>query len=83
MKVFKTIPWEHDGKEYDIRIMFDDRLINILPFYNNHPANGFRYQMQLSKNIQVRDILKIENFEPTIEDIKEDIINDRWKHFSK
>ena len=41
--------------------MFEDKLINILPFYNNHPANGFRYQIQLPKKAQVKKLLKIVN----------------------
>ena len=81
MEVYKNIPWEHEGKEYEIRIMFEDKLINILPFYNNHPANGFRYQIQLSKKIQVKNLLKIENFTHIIENTKEDIKNERWKLF--
>ena len=81
MEVYKNIRWEHDGKEYEIRIMFEDKLINILPFHNNHPVNGFRYQIQLSKNAQVKKLLKVENFTHIIENAKEDIKNERWKLF--
>lgn len=81
MEVYKNIPWEHEGKKYEIRIMFDDKLINILPFHNNHPVNGFRYQIQLSKNVQVKKLLKIKNFNHIIEYAKEDIKNERWKLF--
>ena len=82
-EVYKKIPWEHDGKKYEIRIMFNDKLINILPFHNNRPVNGFRYQIQLSKNVHVKMLLKSQNFSHLIEYVKDDIRNERWKLLSK
>jgi len=81
MTLFKKILWNHNGKNYEIRILYEDRLINILAFLNNYPANGFRYQIQLPKNIDVQKILKIENLTHMIENAKEDIKKDRWQLF--
>lgn len=81
MEVYKNISWEHGGKEYEIRIMLEDKLINILPFHKNHPANGFRYQIQLSKNVKTQSLLKLENFTHIIENVKEDIKKERWQLF--
>ena len=82
MELFKTIPWDHEGKEYEIRIFYEDKLINILTFRNNHPANGFRYQIQLHKTAEVQKALKTENFTHIIEKAKDDIKEERWKLFS-
>jgi hypothetical protein len=82
MELFQKITWEYEDKKYEIRILFEDHLINILTFLNNYPANGFRYQIQLPKNAEIQKFLKIENFTHIIENAKEDIKNERWKHFS-
>jgi hypothetical protein len=82
MELFQKITWEYEDKKYEIRILFEDHLINILTFLNNYPANGFRYQIQLPKNAEIQKFLKIEKFTHIIENAKEDIKNERWKHFS-
>ena len=82
MKLFKKIPWEHGNKNYEIRILSENNLINILAFYNNYPANGFRYQIQLAHDAEIQKFLKIENFEHLIENLKDDIRNERWLTFT-
>ncbi len=83
MELFQKIPWSHDNQEYEIRIMFTDRLINILAFKDNYPLNGFRYQIQMSKNSEVQKLLNLENFEHIIEMVKDDIKEDRWNKLLK
>ncbi len=81
MKLYKKVSWNHDGKKYEIRIMFENNMINIVTFLNNYPANGFRYQIILPKNTAIQNILKTENFANFIENAKEDIKEDRWGNF--
>jgi hypothetical protein len=83
MELFKKIPWEFEGKNYEIRILYQDHLINIVIFRGNYPANGFRYQIQLAKNRDIQKFLKIEQVSHMIEYAKEDIKQERWKPFSK
>jgi hypothetical protein len=83
MELFKKIPWEFDEKDYEIRILYQDHLINITVFKGNYPANGFRYQIQLPKSTDVQKLLKFNHFNHMIEYAKEDIKQDRWKPFSK
>lgn len=81
MKLYKKVSWNHDGKKYEIRIMFENNMINIVTFLNNYPANGFRYQIILPKNTAIQNILRTENFTNFIENAKEDIKEDRWGNF--
>ncbi len=46
MELFKKITFKHEECMYEIRVLHKDNLINIAAFLNNHPANGFRYQIQ-------------------------------------
>ena len=83
MVLFKKIHWEFDGKDYEIRILYQDHLINLAVFKGNYPANGFRYQIQLPKSADIQKFLKIEHFNHMIEYAKDDIKKERWKLFSK
>ena len=82
MELYKNIPWDHDDRAYEIRIYYEDNIINILAFFNNRPANCFRYQIHLSKKVDIKMFLKIEKFDHIIENVKEDIKKERWKLFS-
>lgn len=82
MQLYKKIPFKHDEKNYEIRIYFEEHLINISTFFNNYPANGFRYQIQLQKNIEIDKILAEDNFSHFIDLAKTDIIESRWQKFN-
>ena len=79
MEIFKKIPWHHEGKDYELRIMFKTDMINVAAFLNNYPVNGFRYQIILPKQINVEHVLKEENFISLIENAKADIQAKRWE----
>jgi len=82
MQLFKKIPFRYEEKNYEIRIYFEDNLINISTFFNNYPANGFRYQVQLQKNLDMDKILVEENFSHFVDIAKNDIIENRWQKFN-
>lgn len=79
MVLHKKIPMTFEGKDYEIRVLYDDTTINVVAFLNNHPANGFRHQIKLSKKWDVKKILKTEMIEELIEISKRDITEKRWK----
>jgi hypothetical protein len=77
MKLYKKIPLEHAGKQYEIRILYEDNRINIVSFLDNRPANGFRYQIQVPKNAEIQKLLKHGDFSHLIDNAREDIKKDR------
>jgi hypothetical protein len=83
MQLFKKIPFDHDEKNYEICIFFEDNLINFSTFQNNYPVNGFRYQVQLPKYVDIEKILCEENLTDFIDMAKTDIIENRWQKFTK
>jgi len=83
MKLFKKIPFSHENKQYEVRVLYDDDTINIVTFSDNHPANGFRYQIKLPKNTSFEKLLCLDNFQTWIEISKVDIIENRWERFYK
>ena len=58
MKLFKKIPMRFEEKEYEIRVLYDDTMINLVVFLNNHPANGYRHQVKLPKECNVQRLLE-------------------------
>jgi hypothetical protein len=81
MKSFKNIPFNHEGKEYEIRIFYDDSEISVVVFFNHHPVNGYRYQIKFSKNIDIEKFLDVRNFDNLIDSAKNDILNNSWERF--
>jgi len=83
MKLFEKIPFTYEDKHYEVRVLYDDEIINIATFSNNYPVNGFRYQIKIPKKVAVEKLLNLENFKNFIEMSKIDIIEHRWEKFSK
>jgi len=78
MKLFKQIPFDHDGKYYDIRIMYDQKTINVAAFSNNYPANGFRYQVLIPKGCDGERVLNEYPADDLVEKCKQDLMQNNW-----
>jgi len=83
MQLFKKIPFRYNENNYDICIYFEGNLINISTFKSNYPANGYRYQVQLPKNVKIENLLDEKNFTNLIDMARTDIIENRWEKFTK
>jgi hypothetical protein len=79
MNQFKEISFVFEGESYEIKIFYEENLINILAFKNNYPANGFRHQIQIPKNISVKDVLNQNVINEYVEICKKDISEKRWE----
>lgn len=83
MNLLKKIPWEHGGNDYEIRVLYDDRTINVVAFLNSHPANGFRHQVQLPKGCDAKIVLEKHPVPDLVEACKKDIEEKRWEGFER
>ena len=83
MELFKTIPFNFEKDSYDIRIYYDDETINVLAFYKNRPANGYRYQIKIPKGYDVKNILEKFPVNNLVENCKSDIKERSWEEFNK
>jgi hypothetical protein len=82
MELFKKIPFKFEENIYEICIYYEDNLINIGAFLNNYPANGFRYQIQIPKRVEMEKLLDEKKLGDFIEQAKNDIVQNRWKKFT-
>jgi len=83
MILFKSIPFTFEDKDYEIKVFYDDTVINILVFHNNYPVNGFRHQIKTSKKLSVQELLKGEVIDEIIEIARKDIFEKRWERLLK
>ena len=82
MELYKKIPFKFENNLYEIRILHQDNLINIGAFLNNYPANGFRYQIQIPKHVEINKLLDEKHLNEFIYLAKKDITENRWKYFT-
>ena len=83
MKLFRKVPITFEENTYEIRVYYNDTIINIVAFLNNYPANGFRHQIQLPKKCNVQGILKEVILDELVEMSKKDITEKRGEKLSK
>ena len=81
MKLYEKIPVKFEGNDYEIRVLYDDTTINVVAFLNNHPANGFRHQIQFPKKFNGEDVVEKDEVKELVELSKNDIIQKRWEKF--
>ena len=60
MTLFEKIPMSFEGRNYEIRVLYDDTTINVVAFLNNHPANGLRHQVKISKQVDIKGVLEMD-----------------------
>jgi hypothetical protein len=82
MKLFKQVPMRFEERDYEISIFYDDTVINVVAFLDNHPANGYRHQLQLPKKCNVLGVLEQNIAEDLVEISKKDIVEKRWEKIS-
>jgi hypothetical protein len=83
MELLIKIPFSVEGVTYEVRILGDENKINFVTFLNNHPANGFRYQIMVPKNIVPKKLLSNQILKDLEEKCKKDITDNRWQNLSR
>ncbi len=79
MILYKKYPMTFEEKDYEIRLLYDSTAINVVAFLNNHPANGYRHQVKIPKEFDVKGILEMNVVKDLVEMSKNDIIEKRWE----
>ena len=80
MELFKKHLMSFEGENYEIRVLYDDQRINVVAFHNNHPANCFRHQLKIPKDIDVKKLLGTDAVKDLVEISKNDITQKRWEN---
>ena len=83
MLLYKKVPYSIAERNYKIKVLYDNNTINIVAFENHYPANGFRHQIKISKNLEMKEILQQKVIDEVIEICKRDISEKRWERLNQ
>jgi hypothetical protein len=83
MILFRKIPLNFEEKEYEIRVLYDDHLISVAAFLNNHPAEGYRYQVKIPNNCDAYKVLEDHGVEELVEACRKNLLEKRWESLSR
>ena len=64
-------------------MLYDDTSIHVIAFLDNHPANGYRYQIKIPTEFDVEKVLGTDIVGELVEISKSDIIEKRWEKLLK
>jgi hypothetical protein len=79
MLLYKKVSYSFAERDYEIKVFYDNNTINIVAFKNHYPANGFRHQIKISKNLVMKEMLQQKVIDEFIEICKRDISEKRWE----
>ncbi len=82
MTLLRPIPFEFEGRAYEIRVYSVASLINVAVFHRNRPATGYRHHIQLAKYMNPERIMASAAFSETVKQAKRDITEKRWERLS-
>jgi len=83
MLLFKKIPVNFEGKDYEIRVLYDQILITVAAFLNNYPAEGYRYQVKLPKHCDARQVLEKNGVAELVEACRKNLREKHWEVLAK
>ncbi len=83
MTEHERYPFSFEGKDYEIRVLYNDTAVNVAAFHRGYPTNGFRHQILLPKDTDIQVILKKEAARDLVEMSKQDIREKRWDRISR
>ena len=80
--MYETHPFEHNGKQYEVRPASDGKTIYIRAFLDGKPANGYTYSVELLTVINAHtDALSIDPVRVLIDAAVNDVKNGRWEQY--
>jgi len=79
MHALKRIPFAHDGKDYEIRVMGEGESIRIEAFDKDKRANGYSYQLTIDESQYFSAVVELDVINRFIEMAKEDVVEHRWE----
>ncbi|MFC1532669.1 hypothetical protein ACFL7M_04805 [Thermodesulfobacteriota bacterium] len=81
MELFDSIPYTFEEEKFEIRIYYNDIIVNVVAFLKGYPANGYRYQVKLPKECDVKKVLEKSPVPELVEACKKDIKEKKWERF--
>lgn len=83
MKLFNSIPYTFEEKDFHIRIYYNESSINVAAFQNGYPINGYRFQVKLPKKSDAEKVLEQHSVPYLVKMCKDAIQLKKWDSLSE
>lgn len=75
--------FQHDGKEYEIRVASNGHTIHVRAFFNEKPVNGYTYSVEVLTQVDAEmSGALIDPIEELIKTAISDVKNGIWERYS-
>jgi len=82
MTSYQTRTFQHNGKDYEIRIASDGHTFHVRVFVDGRPANGYTYSVEVLTQIDAAAIGSgIDLLETLIKTAEQDVRNGTWEQY--
>jgi hypothetical protein len=75
----KTIPFTHDGKNYEVRVNFDGKVWQAKAFFDGKPANGFSYSISFDVEFDLQKTHDMSGIKHLIDAAQSDVKSGLWE----
>ena len=83
MRLFRSIPVRVGGEDFEIRVYYEENLINVLAFHRGRPANGYRHQVQVPKECNIAELLERYPVPELVASCRNDLETGTWNTVQK
>jgi hypothetical protein len=83
MKLNKRIPFEHEGKNYEIHIFSDGWKFKVKAYLDGQPVNGYSYSVELPTAFDLQTVISTDAIQTLIDIAKEDVVSNKWEKYVK
>jgi len=81
MKLNKKIPFEHEGKDWEIRIFSDGWKFKVKAYIDGRPANGYSYSVEMPTAFDLQTVTGTDAIQTLVDIAKEDVVRNKWEKY--
>lgn len=81
MTLLKAVPFQFEGKDYEIRVFEKDSGYFIRAYIDNKPANGYGYSVDEVTRVGLAHTKKLSALQHLIDHAQSDIENKVWEKY--
>ena len=76
----EVIPFDFEGKQYQVRVISDGVTIYVRAFADNKPANGYEYRVNIMTSFDLKRAMGLDAIKDLVVSAMDDIRLKRWEH---
>ncbi len=81
MLQIKSVPFDFEGKHYDIRVVLDNGVFRVKAFIGDQPANGYEYTVEEITNFDFHHTHGLSAFDHLIDVARTDVKTKLWEKY--